>query len=271
MAKSSARPQAPKRFARLAELLEFGKLGETPKGRTALAKLEKVASLRRELDEFTQDNLRISSGPEISAWVRQTERRQEISSARLEDEYHRLYVERGAPLTSVWRAALKRFPHPSKPGFVGLTLRDDIIFSFPNPGALLQAVQAVRRALRVCARRARKRTHDVFDLASPASPLRVEVTPDGKFHAPQDLLRDGLISVLEGCEAWRIGICRNCAVLFLAKRHDQKACGGDCAKTYRSKQFRTSHPGYYARCARRERAQRARTYSVFKRRKLRTV
>src|SRR3984893_221769 len=171
----------------------------------------------------------------------------ETTEEELEDSFS-LWTRVGEP---IWKDAVKEFPLEGVPNAVALpTSPGSALISFQDTGELLGAVLAIDECLRFVAQKAAERATLPFTL--PQSTFvtpRIQIVPDGRSWIAQDLLRDAILPALavevsresrqpHGPDARRLKICAVCYRLFVAKRHDQATCSGQCANTNRQRSFR---------------------------------
>lgn len=140
------------------------------------------------------------------------------------------------------------------------------LFTFVVPELLYEAAYNVRTTLRLIARsstpvrqvrqrRDRKDSRLVvaatrqrpLDLALPATPMSVQIQPNGAITVGLDLYRDCVLDALASFDARLIRECSACGRLFIAKRSDQPTCSPACANRERQRRFRPDHPGYHKR------------------------
>jgi hypothetical protein len=159
-----------------------------------------------------------------------------------------LWIKLGEP---IWRDALTEFPLRGVPGAVALRgTGKGVLIKFEDAGELLEAALAVDECLRFVAKKAAEKARLPFTLPLSAFVApRIQIMPDGHSRIAQDLLHDAILPALaaeisgdrrqpDGPDVRRLKICTVCDRLFVAKRHDQTSCSGQCANTHRQRRFR---------------------------------
>lgn len=172
----------------------------------------------------------------------------ETIGEELEDSLS-LWTRVGEP---IWKDAVKEFPLEGMPNAVALpTSPGSPLISFQDTGELLGAVLAIDECLRFIAQKAAQRATLPFALPQSTFVVpRIQIMPDGHSRIARDLLHDAILPALatevsresrqpHGPDARRVKICAVCDRLFVAKRHDQAACSGQCANTNRQRCFRS--------------------------------
>lgn len=159
-----------------------------------------------------------------------------------------LWIELGKP---IWNDALRDFPLYGVPDAVALPgTGEGALIKFQDAGELIEAVLAVDECLRFVANKAAEKARLPFTLPQSAFVApRIQIMPDGHSRIAQDLLHDAILPALaveisgdrrqpDGPDVRRLKICTVCDRLFVAKRHDQTSCSGQCANTHRQRCFR---------------------------------
>jgi hypothetical protein len=159
-----------------------------------------------------------------------------------------LWIKLGEP---IWRDALTEFPLRGVPGVVALPgTGKGVLIKFEDTGELLEAALAVDECLRFVANKAAEKAPLPFTLPLSAFVApRIQIMPDGQSRIARDLLHDAILPALavevsrdsrqpHGPDVRRLKICTVCDRLFVAKRHDQTSCSGQCANTHRQRRFR---------------------------------
>jgi hypothetical protein len=176
----------------------------------------------------------------------------------MDQYYEPAEVSLDAVLDTVWRAAAAKFPPSAKEtktqgarrGDMVILRSGDRLYPFRAPSALYRAAFTANTVLRAVAAAAAAAAKLPVNLSLPPDQPRFQVIPDGTVLASTDFYRDYLLAAITGFDGRRIRVCRECNILYMARRTDQTACSRRCANRYHQRQFRKDHPNYHLRAYR---------------------